>query len=337
MSKTKKNLHLLDNEIRDKILRLADQGAQKGIPTGFSELNEIYTLKPGSTTYVVASPHSGKTQFSIEIMLNTAMFSGWNWLIYSPETGSPADVYAELMWAYLNKPIIKNDKYEYASPREIEAAFEFVQKHFFIIDGGLNSTTVADVYHACDELLEAGNRVDGVLIDPFTEIDLGDQEGRDDIILGNTLTQIRKYSSDHNIHTMVTVHTKFQQTMFGKHIEDPSIKVPYFPKPDYNSIAGGQMWSRKGMMIITLWRCPFGLQDDNGIPYEKNQVEVSVIKAKPKAVGSLGSMYLYYDFIQNRYYTYGESEERQYAKITDEEPIQVSEQGELFGTAEDNF
>ena len=332
-----KHLHVLDDSIKESILNLAAKGAQKGIPTGFNELNEIYTLKEGSTTYVVASPHSGKTQFAVEIMVNTAEYSDWNWLVYSPETGSPADVFSELMWAYLKKPIVKNDKVPYASPAELERAFDYVRKHFFIIDGGIQSTTVQDVYRVCDDLLEMGKKIDGVLIDPFTEIDMGaNDSGRDDIQLGNTLTLIRKYSSDHGIHTMVTVHTKFQQPMMGKSVLDPTKKIVYYPKADYNSIAGGQMWSRKAMMIITLWRCPYGMADDNGVPYEKNQVEVSVIKAKPKAVGKIGSMFLFYDYIKNRYYTEDENGNKQYAKETDEQArVPVSKQTELPITPED--
>jgi hypothetical protein len=69
-----------------------------------------------------------------------------------------------------------------------------------------------------------------------------------------------------------------------------------------NDIAGGMQWSRKGMMIINVWRCPFGLEDGNGIPYEGNQVEITVVKAKPKIVGKLGTVNLYFDKLSNRYY-----------------------------------
>ena len=69
-----------------------------------------------------------------------------------------------------------------------------------------------------------------------------------------------------------------------------------------NDIAGGMQWSRKGMMVINVWRCPFGLEDANGVPYEPNQVEITVVKAKPKIVGKLGSVTLFYDKLSNRYY-----------------------------------
>jgi hypothetical protein len=331
----KDNLHKLDEDTKQKILQLAENGAQRGISPGFDELSGLYTLKPGSTTYVIASPHSGKTQFSIEIMINTAQFSNWNWLVYSPETGSPADVFAELMWAYLGKPIVKNNVVAYASPKELERAYDFVKQHFFIIDGGIDSTTVHDVYSACDKLLEDGVRVDGILIDPFTEIDLGNLEGRDDVILGNALTLIRKYSSENKVHTMVTVHTKYQQQVTAVGVDGR--KVFYYPEADYNSIAGGQMWSRKGMMMISLWRCPENMADENGYEYEKNQVKVKIIKAKPKAVGQLGHVYLYYDRVKNRYYVKEPGGTKRFAEPEFYEEHSESVQGELFGSPQANF
>ena len=56
------------------------------------------------------------------------------------------------------------------------------------------------------------------------------------------------------------------------------------------------------MMVINIWRCPFGLEDLNGVPYEPNQVEITVVKAKPKIVGKLGKVTMYYDKVKNRYY-----------------------------------
>jgi len=80
-----------------------------------------------------------------------------------------------------------------------------------------------------------------------------------------------------------------------------------------NDIAGGMQWSRKGMMVINVWRCPFGLEDANGVPYEPNQVEITVVKAKPKIVGKLGSVTLFYDKLSNRYYEIDDKGKKRFA------------------------
>ena len=284
------------NELRDSLTTLRNNGIKKGAWTGFSSLFDKYSVKRGSTTYIYAGAHQGKSQFGFELMMNLAEYDGWKWAIYSPETGSPTEVFAELLWVYLRKPFLVNDKIT-ATDEETEVAIEFINKHFYIIDSGLQDLSIEAFYNSVEKI-EADNfiKIDGCMVDPFTEIKTDISAGvRDDIAIGQVLTKVRKHSADRDYHTIVTVHTRHQQAKYKG-------GVPYVDKPTMNDIAGGMQWSRKGMMIINVWRCPFGLEDGNGIPYEGNQVEITVVKAKPKIVGKLGTVTLYFDKLSNRYY-----------------------------------
>lgn len=294
-------------ELKGNLTSLRKEGVKKGAWTGFSDLFDKYSMKKGSTTYIYAGAHQGKSQFGFELMMNLAQYSGWKWAVYSPETGSPTEVFAELMWVYLRKPFLINDKVT-ATDEETEKAYEFINEHFYIIDSGLQDLTIEGFYNAVEDIEENYFiKIDGCFVDPFTEIKTDVSVGvRDDIAIGQILTRVRKHSSDKNYHTIVTVHTKHQQAKYKN-------GVPYVDKPTMNDIAGGMQWSRKGMMIINVWRCPFGLEDSNGMPYEPNQVEITVVKAKPKIVGKLGKVTLYYDKLKNRYYEYNEKGEKQYA------------------------
>jgi len=294
-------------ELKGNLNSLRNEGIQKGAWTGFDSLFDKYSMKKGSTTYIYAGAHQGKSQFGFELMMNLAQYSGWKWAVYSPETGSPTEVFAELMWVYLRKPFLINDTMT-ATDEETEKAFEFINKHFYIIDSGLQDLSIEGYYTAVEEIEQTHfTKIDGCFVDPFTEIKTDVSSGvRDDIAIGQILTRIRKHSSDKDYHTIVTVHTKHQQAKYKN-------GVPYVDKPTMNDIAGGMQWSRKGMMVINVWRCPFGLEDSNGVPYEPNQVEITVVKAKPKIVGKLGKVTLYYDKLKNRYYEYNKSGERQYA------------------------
>jgi hypothetical protein len=295
------------NELRDSLTTLRHEGIKKGAWTGFNTLFDKYSVKRGSTTYLYAGAHQGKSQFGFELMMNLAQYSGWRWAIYSPETGSPTEVFAELMWVYLRKPFLVNDKVT-ATDEETEAALKFINTHFYIIDSGLQDLTIEGFYTAVEKI-EQDNfiKIDGCLVDPFTEIKTDVSQGvRDDIAIGQILTKVRKHSADKDYHTIVTVHTKHQQAKYKN-------GVPYVDKPTMNDIAGGMQWSRKGMMVINVWRCPFGLEDGNGIPYEPNQVEITVVKAKPKIVGKLGSVTLYFDKLSNRYYELDEKGNKRFA------------------------
>jgi len=294
-------------ELKGNLNSLRNEGIKKGAWTGFDSLFDKYSMKKGSTTYIYAGAHQGKSQFGFELMMNLAQYSGWKWAVYSPETGSPTEVFAELMWVYLRKPFLINDTMT-ATDEETEKAFEFINKHFYIIDSGLQDLSIEGYYTAVEEIEQTHFiKIDGCFVDPFTEIKTDVSSGvRDDIAIGQILTRIRKHSSDKDYHTIVTVHTKHQQAKYKN-------GVPYVDKPTMNDIAGGMQWSRKGMMVINVWRCPFGLEDSNGVPYEPNQVEITVVKAKPKIVGKLGKVTLYYDKLKNRYYEYNKSGEKQYA------------------------
>jgi twinkle protein len=293
--------------LRESLFNLRHEGVKKGEWTGFESLFDKYSMKRGSTTYIYAGAHTGKSQFTFELIINLAQYSGWKWAIYSPETGSPTDLYAELLWVYLRKPFLVNDRVT-ASEEEADKAIDFISKHFFVVDSGLKDLSIEGFYTAVEEIESRyDTKIDGCVIDPFTEIKTDISSGvRDDIAIGQVLTRIRKHSSERDYHTIVTVHTKHQQPKYKN-------GIPYVDVPTMNDIAGGMQWSRKGMMIINVWRCPYGLEDENGIPYEPNQVKITVVKAKPKIVGSLGSIYLYYDRMANRYYEAGENGKKIYA------------------------
>tara|TARA_R100000951_G_scaffold52644_1_gene44301 strand:- start:1049 stop:2020 length:972 start_codon:yes stop_codon:yes gene_type:complete len=303
-------------ELKDSLTQLRENGVSKGAWTGFDSLFDKYSVKKGSTTYIYAGAHQGKSQFGFELMMNLSEYSGWTWAVYSPETGSPTEVFAELLWVYLRKPYLVNDKVT-ASNEEAERAVEFINKHFYIIDSGLQDLSVEGFYTCVSEIESRGVTIDGCLIDPFTEIKTDVSQGvRDDIAIGQVLTKVRKHSSDNDYHTIVTVHTKHQQAKYKN-------GIPYVDKPTMNDIAGGMQWSRKGMMIINVWRCPYGLEDANGVPYEPNQVEITVVKAKPKIVGKLGSVTLYYDKVKNRYYELDEFGGKRFAYDNPDKPTPV--------------
>jgi len=302
-----RNIIYKAEDVMDSLTTLRREGVKKGAWTGFDSLFDKYSVKKGSTTYIYAGAHQGKSQFGFELMMNLSEYSGWKWAVYTPETGSPTEVFAELLWVYLRKPFLINDHLT-ATDEETAKAMDFVNKHFYLIDSGLQDLSVEGFYTAVEQIEEDNFiTIDGCMVDPFTEIKTDISAGvRDDIAIGTVLTKIRKHSAEKDYHTIVTVHTKHQQAKYKN-------GVPYVDKPTMNDIAGGMQWSRKGMMVINVWRCPFGIEDNNGIPYEANQVEITVVKAKPKIVGKLGTVTLYYDKMKNRYYELDSQGNKRYA------------------------
>ena len=74
---------------------MRNTGNPLGDLTGFYGLDMLYTIKQGSFTFILAAPHHGKSEFAFELAFNQAHKYGKKSLIYSPETGSVEDIYAE--------------------------------------------------------------------------------------------------------------------------------------------------------------------------------------------------------------------------------------------------
>jgi len=255
------------NDLKEEILSFRKNGLKRGGYCGFPEFHKYYSMKKGSTTYVVAPAAVGKSEFVKELMINTATFEGWKWVVFSPETGSPKEVFADLLWGYIGKPIVTGEGFDSATDKEIEAGMEFVNDHFF---------------------------------DPVTEMDIYSSGGARDLELGKFLTGIRRMSGAYNIHSVLAFHTRsisLKQTkdMYGKDIR-------YYPPPQMDDIGGGLQPSRKGFFILGLWRPPLNvINPDTDQPYEKNALYVEVLKAKPKAMGMLGTLKFNYNGYSSRF------------------------------------
>lgn len=290
----------LDASMEERLLTLRRDGLKKGAYCGFPSLFEHYSLKEGSTTYVVAPPYSGKSVFINEIMMNLAEFEDWKWAVFSPETGSPRDLFAELLWVKLRKPFMLNDELN-ASEEEVKLAMDFVQEHFYILDPmhvDLNERLFFESIKEVEKTYKI--KINGAIIDPITDLSM-DIAQRQDLVLGGFLTRVRKFSSSYNIHTIIAFHTSAMGFTSGKSITGETVR--YLPAPTMFDVAGGQMASRKGMMILSLWRTPHNVIDPvTGMPFENHEMRVLIQKSKPKTVGKVGEIKLFYDRWSSRFY-----------------------------------
>jgi len=300
-------------DVKAQLKDLRVNGLKKGEPTGFEKLYEHYSVKKGSTTYIIASPAVGKSSILYEILINLAEFKGWKIAIFSPEGGSPTDLYAEMLWAYLRKPFLKNDVVN-ATDKEVEEAYDFMEKHFYIIDAGLKDLNAESYYRSIQDIeKEDGIKISACVIDPIVELNINPENRREDLALGSFLTRVRKFSSENNMHTFIAIHTR-QMQLVTKKQEDGSMLF-YYPQPTFFDAAGGQMYGRKGYMILSLWRPPSELiNPETEAPYAKNETIIEVLKVKPKVMGKIGKVSLFYDNWSSRFYEKDAFGEKQFSR-----------------------
>lgn len=327
-----RNVFSLAN-IEDLLDIRVKKGIVRGAPTGIRALNRKWSLKKGYTSSVFAAAGQGKSIFGLEICMNTSQFEGWKWAIYTPETGNVVEVYIELLWMF------HGIKVENQTKKQLDEAKRFVGKHFFVIDFDANdamrkraetkkekfSTDEKDIFDPCvnDIYREAFKvedgldiKLDGVFIDPFTELSMPNENGvREDINYGQHLSKCIRYSKRHNIHTIISFHTSKQTT---KQFNG----VSYTDIPHPSEILNGMMTHRKSYMMISTWIPPVGLPNpmNNGVPFREFETVITISKVKPKLMGAKGQISIFYDPERNRYYEEDGSGKKVYANKGNNKP-----------------
>jgi len=284
-------------DITSDLENLRDNGRTKGESVGWDFDLLPYTVILGSTTYMAAAPASGKTELIKEFLINLSCNSGWNHVILTPETGSVADIYAELCHSYIGKAYIKGQN-QMSEVEKTQAEY-FINEHFFVVDMGEKDLNYRDFYKLADSIAnENGKTIHTTLIDPWNELAedyLPQDLGREDKYLSRVLGEVRKNARKTNRHNFILTHVRDQKiTTVGD--------ISYYPPPHAREFAGGQVWFRKGNTMLIPWRPPLGLSGADNIAYEPNETHLKIAKTKPKGTSKNGNYKMYLDIARYRYY-----------------------------------
>lgn len=314
------------NDISEELEKLRTNGIVRGELTGFACLDELYTVKQGSYTTVLGSPTHGKSEFIFEILMNQSLQYGKRHLIYSPETGSVAEIFAELIHKFTRKDFYKWKEYGHKEDEYYRAA-EWIDYHFLVVDSDEKAYTIAELFdyalkYEKEHSEEA--KISCIMAEPYNEIrhDMGTL--RQDLYIEELIGEVRRFCKKNKKHLFLSIHPTDQPLT----VTD---KGSYYPMPLPRQAAGGQALFRKAMAWITLWRPPVFLEED-GVPYQENEVVVRIDKAKPKRVCVKGSCRLYFDWKQNRYYEFFNGDDSyafEHILLRQVNPIQPSKQFEL--------
>jgi hypothetical protein len=261
-----------------------------------------FTIKEGATTYIGAAPASGKTELWFEILINLSCLHGWNHVVFSPETGSSAEIFSELCYKYIGKPYVQG-KNSMTNGEQVSAEM-FINEHFIVIDPIDEDLTITKFYQLVDEIeRKEGITIHTTTIDPWNELTeefIPADLGREDKYLSRILGLVRKNARKTGRHNCVINHVRDQPMVAAKTIAGTDIS--YFPMPSARDFAGGQVWFRKGLSVLIPWRPPYGLADADGVGAEKNEVHLKVAKSKPKGVSKNGVYKLFLDVDRYQYY-----------------------------------
>jgi hypothetical protein len=283
-----------------------------------------YTVKEGCTTYIGAAPASGKTELWFEFLINLSCLHGWNHVVFSPETGSAAEIYAELCYKYIGKAYVIGEN-SMTQSEQIRAEM-FVDSHFIVIDPIDEDLTLTDFYALIDEIERKHDiKIHTTTIDPWNELtekfepsDLG----REDKYLSRILGIARKNARKTGRHNCIINHVRDQLPVTTENAV--GTKITYFPIPSARDFAGGQVWFRKGLSVLIPWRPPYGIMNEDNSISEHNEVHLKVAKSKPKGVSKNGTYRMFLDVERYQYYMLDWKGNRIYANRSHIQPVQTT-------------
>lgn len=291
-----------------ELSKLYEIGLVKGFDTGFHNLDQLISIKLGATSYVYGAPYSGKSEFWFQILVNLSKKHGLKHLIFSPETGTVAEIFAELLHKWSGMSFYQTDMLHVKRMSEAQM-FQYAQElgqYFYIIDPGVKDVTMDDFYKLVDETEKKHNcKISTITTDPFNEVkhDLGG-EARD-MYMERVLGKVRAQARERNLHHCIVMHVSNQKDQM---LKDKETGIFYYPPADPRRIANGEAAFRKGEQMICVYRPNPQICDIDGIPYQKNEVHIIVQKSKPKGVGQVGMATMYFDAGRNQYYETVESD-----------------------------
>ena len=251
----------------DRLNDLYSKGSGKGFSTGYSSVDNIYTVAPSQLTVVTGYPSSGKSNFVDQIMVNLARNEDWKFAICSFEN-QPEIHISRLMELYTKRRFF--DGKDRMTQTEKERAFKWVNDHFVFIDtGGDEPSTIESILDRTKAAIRRMG-VRGMVIDPYNYIDLKHNSTETEAI-SSMLSKVQKFVKTYDMHCWFVAHpSKIQRSGVEQ------------PRPDGMSIAGSMAWWAKTDCGLTVHR-------------KEGYVELAVWKCRHRWVGTQGETTLLYN------------------------------------------
>jgi twinkle protein len=270
-------------DISDRIDHLYSHGWEKGVSTGWDEVDRFYSVRPGEFTVVTGIPNSGKSNWVDALLVNLARQHGWNFALFSPENQPLEDHMARMCekWAgapFADGPTPRMDR------ESLRLSKEFVGKHFtWILPDDDSEWTVQTVLDRAKALVfRRGIR--GLVIDPWNELEHAPPNGvTETIYTGQVLKHIRQFARHHGVHVWIVAHPQklYRDKEKGN-----------YPVPTLYDISGSANWRNKADNGIVVWR---DFKDTS------RSVQIHIQKIRFRQIGTLGMAQLSYQSATQTY------------------------------------
>ena len=261
------------NEFMDRLQDLWNKGTGKGASTGFSSVDQIYTVVPGQMTVVTGYPSSGKSNFVDQLMVNLAQSQDWKFALCSFENAPEIHI-SRLIEIHLRKRFFEGRNR--MSEDEFKRGLDWVNDHFTFMTSESSEPATIDSILARAKVAVARTGIRGMVIDPYNYIEMDRSTSETDAI-SYMLTRIQAFAKSAGVHVWFVAHPA-KMVRSGNDL----------PRPDGMAIAGSMAWWAKADCGLTVHR-------------EEKNTQIAVWKCRYRWVGTQGETVLEYDKVTGTY------------------------------------
>lgn len=235
------------DDLRPKLMTLYDSGVKRGYITGWHLFNEFYTVKPGEMTIVTGIPGSGKSNFVDALCVNLIRLHQFKVAVFSPENWPPERHLQTYVEKYAKKPFDRDGfGAQRISKNEVNKSIDKLEEHIHFIMPKDDVMSVDSILEKAKvEVFRRG--IQGLVIDPWNEIEHCYNGMREDQYISKELTKIRRFARMNGVHVWIVAHPR-------NLVKDNAGK---YQPPTMYEISGGAHWRNKADNGLCIHRKEF--------------------------------------------------------------------------------
>lgn len=259
-------------DLTEQIWSLYNGESQKRYDIGFKGGRDLIKIIKPSFILMTGIPNCGKSSFTMDIMIRTARQYDFKYVVFSPEHNSTVNL-KRLIEKYCRKPfdhIFSNR----ANETEVLKAIDFIHEHFFFMDKAEESPDIDWILDRARAVKQEYD-IDGILIDPYNEVNPARNNLREDEHISLLISKIKRFNRETDTVTFMVAHpTKQIRGADGTY----EVKSLY-------DVSGSSHWANKTDLGVIVTR-----------DYEQEQTKVRVAKVREVDVqGAVGEFFIRWD------------------------------------------
>ena len=236
---------------------LYDEGKPKGVSTGISSVDELFTLQTGYLNIITGYPGDGKSSFVDQLVVNVGRTFGWKTCYCSFE--KPPSLHAvQLAQLLTGKCFFQTDAAERMTQMDKDFAENWISEHILFQDYSDSEmpTIEAILEKNASAVMRYGIRI--IVIDPFNFIH-SDYKGLQTDMVSEMLTKVQLFCKQHDVLCLFVAHPTKPAERGKKSVVtgvDIASSMNFFSKCDL----GLTVFRRESNVEIHTWKARWGWQ-----------------------------------------------------------------------------